>query len=144
MRQQYLLHSPLGRKASYIQIQQIDLFKPAQYLCTHHNQLALLCLQTWPNPPATALHTFTSATIMPILRTMNATALLTSPCIATHCKWSSHLPSLPPFVSTLSTSKMKSYPNLQRFNLWGKKRKKRGKQGRGAKTERGRGMGLLG
>jgi len=42
---------PPGRKASYIQIahddlQRLDLFKPAQFLCIPHNQLPLLRLRT--------------------------------------------------------------------------------------------------
>jgi len=57
LRIEHLNHAPLHlphtncTKASYIYIaredlQRRDLFKPAQYLCTHFNQLNLLCLQT--------------------------------------------------------------------------------------------------
>ena len=45
---------PPGTKASYIQIahddlQRLDLFKPAQFLCIPHNQLPLLRLRTQAN-----------------------------------------------------------------------------------------------
>ena len=54
---EHLNHAPLHlphtncKKAAYIYVarddlQRRDLFKPAQYLCTHFNQLNLLCLRT--------------------------------------------------------------------------------------------------
>jgi len=111
---------PLGRKSSYIHIardnlQRLDLFKPAQFLHTPHNQLPLLRLRTQSTSYiSTHFHLSNTLTYTPYVERY-CSSCLPLQILGNEAHTLLHCPHSSPLAQPAIHSLML---NLRRFDLW--------------------------